>query len=142
MLNTCQRRAGRQHPEADPQGPELDRLRRRRLAGSATSSPTRPAPRSRSSEIPSDLQYATVAIEDERFYDHDGVDFEGVTRAAVENLDAGEVKQGGSTITMQLVRNLYIDDPERDLERKIKEAKHGRATTRRSTPRSRSSSST
>ena len=66
---------------------------------------------------------ATVAIEDERFYDHHGVDFEGITRAAVENLEAGEVKQGGSTITMQLVRNLYIDDPDRDLERKIKEAK-------------------
>ena len=74
-------------------------------------------------KIPEDLQEATVAIEDERFYDHDGVDLEGVIRAAVENIEAGEVKQGGSTITMQLVRNLYIDDPERDLERKIKEAK-------------------
>jgi penicillin-binding protein 1A len=73
--------------------------------------------------IPEDLQKATVAIEDERFYEHSGVDFEGITRAAIENLEAGEVKQGGSTITMQLVRNLYIDDPERDLERKIKEAK-------------------
>jgi penicillin-binding protein 1A len=74
-------------------------------------------------KIPQQLQDATVAIEDERFFDHNGVDFEGITRAAVENLEAGEVKQGGSTITMQLVRNLYIDDPDRDLERKIKEAK-------------------
>ena len=74
-------------------------------------------------KIPEELQDATVAIEDERFYDHNGVDLEGVARAAVENIEAGEVKQGGSTITMQLVRNLYIDDPERDLERKIKEAK-------------------
>ncbi len=73
--------------------------------------------------IPEDLQNATVAIEDERFYDHGGVDVEGVVRAAVENLEAGEVRQGGSTITMQLVRNLYIEDPDRDLERKIKEAK-------------------
>ena len=73
--------------------------------------------------IPEDLQHATVAIEDERFYDHGGVDVEGVVRAAVENLEAGEVKQGGSTITMQLARNLYIDDPQRDLERKITEAK-------------------
>jgi penicillin-binding protein 1A len=75
------------------------------------------------SKIPQELQEATVAIEDERFYEHNGVDLEGVARAAVENLEAGEIKQGGSTITMQLVRNLYIDDPQRDLERKIKEAK-------------------
>ena len=74
-------------------------------------------------KIPEDLQHATVAIEDERFYEHNGVDLEGITRAAVENIEAGEVKQGGSTITMQLARNLYIEDPERDLERKIKEAK-------------------
>jgi penicillin-binding protein 1A len=74
-------------------------------------------------KIPQYLQQATVAIEDERFYDHHGVDLEGVARAAVENLGAGEIKQGGSTITMQLARNLFIDDPERDLERKIKEAK-------------------
>jgi penicillin-binding protein 1A len=74
-------------------------------------------------KIPEDLQNATVAIEDERFYEHNGVDFEGVARAAVENIEAGEVKQGGSTLTMQLVRNLYIEDPDRDIERKIKEAK-------------------
>jgi penicillin-binding protein 1A len=74
-------------------------------------------------QIPEELQHATVAIEDERFFDHNGVDLEGVARAAFENIEAGEVKQGGSTITMQLARNLYIDDPQRDLERKIKEAK-------------------
>ena len=74
-------------------------------------------------KIPEELQAATVAIEDERFYKHNGVDVEGVVRAAIENIGAGEVQQGGSTITMQLVRNLYIDDPERDIERKIKEAK-------------------
>jgi penicillin-binding protein 1A len=73
--------------------------------------------------IPDALQKATVAIEDARFYKHGGVDVEGVVRAAVDNLEAGEVKQGGSTITMQLARNLYIADPQRDLERKIKEAK-------------------
>jgi len=74
-------------------------------------------------KIPDDLQKATVAIEDERFYEHNGVDLEGVARAAFENIEAGEIKQGGSTITMQLVRNTYIENPERDLERKIKEAK-------------------
>jgi penicillin-binding protein 1A len=73
--------------------------------------------------IPRSLQYATVAIEDERFFEHNGVDLDGIVRAAVENIEAGEIKQGGSTITMQLMRNLYISDPQRDLERKIIEAK-------------------
>src|SRR3712207_1502680 len=72
--------------------------------------------------IPKDLQYATVAIEDERFYNHDGVDYEGGVRALVENLEAGEVVQGGSTLTMQLMRNLYITDPKRTVDRKITEA--------------------
>jgi penicillin-binding protein 1A len=74
-------------------------------------------------KIPTDLQYATVAIEDQRFFQHNGVDVEGVLRAGIKNIDAGEIVQGGSTITMQLMRNLYITDPKRDLERKIQEAK-------------------
>jgi penicillin-binding protein 1A len=74
-------------------------------------------------KIPEDLQKATVAIEDSRFYEHHGVDVEGVIRAAMSNLEAGHTVQGGSTITMQLARNLYITDPQRDLVRKIKEAK-------------------
>ena len=69
------------------------------------------------------LRDATVAIEDERFYHHAGVDVQGVARAAVANLQAGAVREGGSTITMQLARNLFIDNPGRNLERKIKEAK-------------------
>ena len=73
-------------------------------------------------KIPQDLRAATVAIEDERFYEHSGVDANAIVRAAFENIEAGKVVQGGSTITQQLVRNLYISNPERDLERKIKEA--------------------
>ena len=73
--------------------------------------------------VPKTLQLATVAIEDERFYEHDGVDPEGILRAAVKDLEAGKVVEGGSTITQQLVRNLCIDDPERNIERKIVEAK-------------------
>jgi penicillin-binding protein 1A len=73
--------------------------------------------------IPTDLQYATVAIEDQRFFDHNGVDAEGVVRAVFNNIDAGKVVEGGSTITMQLMRNLYITDPKRDFERKVQEAK-------------------
>jgi penicillin-binding protein 1A len=74
-------------------------------------------------QIPKSLQDATVAIEDEKFYEHNGVDYEAIIRAALENLEAGKVKQGGSTITQQLARNLYIDDPEDNIQRKIVEAK-------------------
>jgi penicillin-binding protein 1A len=73
--------------------------------------------------IPISLQYATVAIEDQRFFEHDGVDIEGIGRAALKNLDAGKIEQGGSTIDMQLIRNLYLSNHKRDLERKIQEAK-------------------
>jgi penicillin-binding protein 1A len=73
--------------------------------------------------IPKQLQLATVAIEDQRFYEHDGIDEEGIGRAALKNLEAGEAVEGGSTITQQLVRNLCIPNPERTLERKIVEAK-------------------
>ncbi len=73
-------------------------------------------------EIPETLQRATIAIEDEKFYEHDGVDVEAIVRAGVENFEAGEVRQGASTITQQLVRNLYIAKPEDTIERKIIEA--------------------
>jgi penicillin-binding protein 1A len=64
---------------------------------------------------------ATVDVEDRRFYQHGGIDWEGVIRAAVENIKSGHIVQGGSTITQQLVRNLYIGK-EVSLDRKIKEA--------------------
>ncbi|MGB0872150.1 MAG: transglycosylase domain-containing protein [Solirubrobacterales bacterium] len=73
--------------------------------------------------IPQDIKDATVAIEDERFYKHSGVDYSAIVRAAVRNASSGKTVQGGSTITMQLVRNLYIDQPKRDYKRKIREAK-------------------
>ena len=65
---------------------------------------------------------ATVAIEDRRFYEHGGVDAEGIARALWKNVNAGEVVEGGSTITQQLVRNLYPVSRERTVERKLKEA--------------------
>ena len=77
-------------------------------------------------KMPKVLQNATIAIEDENFWTHSGVDYGAVVRAAVENVEAGEVKQGASTITQQLVRNLYIDDPEDTIERKIIEAEMAR----------------
>lgn len=73
--------------------------------------------------LPQSCKDATVAIEDERFYKHSGVDYTAIVRAAVRNTTSGKTVQGGSTITMQLVRNLYIDAPKRDYKRKIREAK-------------------
>src|SRR5829696_8153554 len=76
----------------------------------------------RSEEIPQVVKDATIAIEDERFYKHKGVDYEGVVRAAIKNVTSRKTVQGGSTITMQLVRSLYISS-ERTYTRKIREAK-------------------
>jgi penicillin-binding protein 1A len=77
-----------------------------------------------STSIPQVMKDATVAIEDQRFYQHKGVDFEGVIRAAIKNFESkGEKVQGGSTLTMQLIKNLYSRDRKRDYKRKIREAK-------------------
>jgi penicillin-binding protein 1A len=74
-------------------------------------------------EISPWLPKATVAIEDRRFYEHGGVDYEAIVRAAFENWRARDVVQGGSTLTQQLVRNLYRPvGTERTLTRKLKEA--------------------
>ena len=75
------------------------------------------------SAMPQSMRDATVAIEDRRFYKHNGVDYEGVVRAAVKNVSSGSTVQGGSTLTMQLVRNLYKGNKERTINRKIREAK-------------------
>jgi penicillin-binding protein 1A len=74
-------------------------------------------------EIPEDLKNATVAIEDQRFYKNNGVDLTGIFRAAVKDIANGAALQGGSTITMQLVRNLYLGGDEHTLRQKIIEAK-------------------
>ena len=67
------------------------------------------------------LPKATVAVEDRRFYQHGGVDYEGIARALWRDVSAGKVVEGGSTIAQQLVRNLYTGQ-ERTFERKLKEA--------------------
>jgi penicillin-binding protein 1A len=73
--------------------------------------------------LPDDLKNATVAIEDKGFWQHGALDPQGIARAAVKDLEAGgKPVQGASTITQQLVRNLYIQNPQDTLERKIKEA--------------------
>jgi penicillin-binding protein 1A len=74
-------------------------------------------------EIPTDLKNATVAIEDQRFYKNNGVDLTGIFRAAVKDITHGKALQGGSTITMQLVRNVYLGGDQHTLKQKIVEAK-------------------
>ena len=76
-------------------------------------------------EIPKQLGQATVSIEDRRFYQHRGVDYVGIARAAVRNATSGKTLQGGSTLTMQLARNLYIpgERSRKTIQRKIHEAK-------------------
>jgi penicillin-binding protein 1A len=78
-----------------------------------------------SGQIPLTMKRATVAIEDRRFYEHGGVDYVGIIRAAVKNVTSDRTAQGGSTLTMQLVRNLYTpqDRFQKTLKRKITEAK-------------------
>ena len=71
------------------------------------------------------LHEAVIAIEDHRFYEHRGLDFEAIGRAAVENIQSLSIKEGGSTITQQLIKNTYIAQEQRlipSFERKFAEA--------------------
>jgi penicillin-binding protein 1A len=74
------------------------------------------------SQISPTLPEATVAIEDARFWQHGALDYRGIFRALYEDLSQGQIVQGGSTITQELARNLYIGTPQRTLSRKIREA--------------------
>ena len=65
---------------------------------------------------------AVVSIEDRTFYSHRGVDPKSILRALFKDVNSGVVAQGGSTITQQLVKNTLIDNPKRDLKRKVREA--------------------
>lgn len=73
------------------------------------------------SEVPAQLKNAILAAEDERFYQHPGIDYIGVMRAAYANLVAGGKRQGASTITMQVARNFFLSS-EKTLTRKLYEA--------------------
>lgn len=71
-------------------------------------------------DIPEDFVTAMISIEDKRFYEHKGVDIKALIRSAKAVIESGTLSQGGSTITMQLARNVYLDNGKR-WERKIKE---------------------
>ena len=72
------------------------------------------------SDLPPMLPRAVIATEDRRFYEHFGIDLLGLLRAAVANIKAGRIVQGGSTITQQVAKNLFLT-PERTLKRKVQE---------------------
>ncbi|WP_315719295.1 MULTISPECIES: PBP1A family penicillin-binding protein [unclassified Bradyrhizobium] len=72
-------------------------------------------------DFPDNLIKATLATEDRRFYDHFGIDIAGTARALVTNAQAGGVRQGGSSISQQLAKNLFLSN-ERTIERKVNEA--------------------
>lgn len=73
-------------------------------------------------EIPKPLVQAFIASEDRRFYEHNGVDYQGILRASLSNLRSANVVEGGSTITQQLARILFLNQ-ERSLWRKLKEVR-------------------
>ena len=72
-------------------------------------------------ELPGYFVEAVSSIEDRRFFEHPGIDVWGILRAAVANIRAGKIRQGGSTLTQQLAKNLFLT-PERTVRRKIQEA--------------------
>jgi penicillin-binding protein 1A len=74
-----------------------------------------------SEEMPQLVRDAVVALEDERFYEHSGVDFTAILRAVWANVTHGEIVQGGSTITQQLIKNAFLTN-EKSVDRKLREA--------------------
>ncbi len=73
------------------------------------------------SSIPDAVINAVLAVEDDDFYEHDGVDVSATARAALADVSSGEIEQGGSTITQQLIKNTVLDSGQ-DVERKFREA--------------------
>ena len=72
-------------------------------------------------DIPLSLKQATLAVEDTNFYSHFGIDPKAIFRAFITNLKAGHIVEGGSTITQQLTKTMFLSR-EKSLPRKIKEA--------------------
>lgn len=79
------------------------------------------------SEIPSSMRYAAIAIEDNQFLDHSGVSFRSIARALIQDIRAGKFVQGGSTITQQLMKNLFFTR-KKSLIRKVQEALYALVT--------------
>lgn len=105
---------------SDGQPSSLDRISRVIFLKKAVQARTRQADYVRLRDIPESLQQAVIAVEDRKFYNHWGFDMEGIFRASLVNLQYGEVKEGASTITQQLVKNLFLSQ-EQTMGRKAEE---------------------
>ena len=70
--------------------------------------------------MPEDLIHAIVAIEDSRFFQHNGIDLEGILRAGITNLRSGGTSEGGSTLTQQMIKQMVLTD-DQTWKRKIQE---------------------
>ena len=105
---------------SDGQPSGLDRISRVIFLKKAVQARTSQADYVRLQDIPESLQQAVIAVEDRKFYNHWGFDMEGIFRASLVNLQYGEVKEGASTITQQLVKNLFLSQ-EQTMGRKAEE---------------------
>ena len=105
---------------ADGQPSSLDRISRAIFLKKAVRARTAQPDYVKLQDIPESLQQAVIAVEDRKFYNHWGFDMEGIFRAALVNLQYGEVKEGASTITQQLVKNLFLSQ-EQTMGRKAEE---------------------
>lgn len=98
----------------------MDRLSRFLFIRRAVASRINPDTYVKLRDIPVSLQHAVVAVEDNRFYSHHGFDPQGIMRAALVNLQYGQIEEGASTITQQLVKNLFLSH-EQSFGRKAEE---------------------
>ena len=76
-----------------------------------------------SSEISPNIKHAVIAIEDRRFYEHEGVDYKGIGRALLQDILSQSAAQGGSTITQQFVKNALIAQSDRSVFQKLRESR-------------------
>ncbi|MGM9539846.1 transglycosylase domain-containing protein [Anaerovibrio sp.] len=105
---------------ADGQPSNLDRISRMLFLKKAVASRIRQPDYVKLTDIPEAMQQAVIAVEDRKFYSHWGFDMEGIFRAALVNMQYGEVREGASTITQQLVKNLFLSQ-EQTMGRKAEE---------------------
>lgn len=101
-------------------GNTFDRLRRIAFPIEAANEKLRRTNYTKIENISDTMKKAIISVEDNRFYNHHGFDFTAIVRATLVNIQSGEIEEGASTITQQLVKNLYLSD-EQTMVRKIEE---------------------
>ncbi len=101
-------------------GNTFDRLRRIAFPIESANEKLRRTNYTKIENISDTMKKAIISVEDNRFYNHHGFDFTAIVRATLVNIQSGEIEEGASTITQQLVKNLYLSD-EQTMVRKIEE---------------------